>query len=109
MPVYEYLCSECGPFVAIRPMAEYDLPQPCDQCGEAAPRALLTAPAMSGMDATSRHAAATNERSANEPKRSKRHPSSCSCCSGKSRQKLTAEGVPAAKSFPSKRPWMIGH
>ena len=24
MPVYEYLCNECGPFTDMRPMAECD-------------------------------------------------------------------------------------
>ncbi len=108
MPVYEYLCPECGPFITTRPMAEFDLPQPCDICGEAAPRALLTAPAMSGLDPGRRHAAAVNERSANAPIRSNQHPASCGCCSAGARKQLTAETVPA-KSFPAQRPWMIGH
>ena len=108
MPVYEYLCADCGPFIAIRPMAEFEQPQPCEQCGGAAPRALLTAPAMSGLDAGRRHAGAVNERSAHAPKRGKRHPASCGCCSGGGRKKLSAEAV-TAKSFPTQRPWMIGH
>jgi putative FmdB family regulatory protein len=108
MPVYEYLCSDCGPFIAIRPMAEFEHPQPCEQCGEPAPRALLTAPAMSGLNAGRREAGAVNERSANAPKRAKRHPPSCGCCSGGGRRKLNAETV-SAKGFPAQRPWMIGH
>jgi putative FmdB family regulatory protein len=28
MPVYEYLCDDCGPFTDIRPMAECELPSP---------------------------------------------------------------------------------
>ena len=32
MPVYEYLCNDCGPFTDMRPMAECDLPQDCPQC-----------------------------------------------------------------------------
>ena len=108
MPVYDYLCSDCGPFTAMRPMLEFDQPQPCDECGEAAPRALLTAPAMFGSDLGRRRAAEVNERSAHEPKRAKRHPASCGCCSGGGGNKLRAEAM-AAKSFPAKRPWMIGH
>ena len=107
MPVYDYLCAACGPFSAVRPMAEYLQPQPCVQCGEAAPRALLTAPAMSGLDSVRRRSGAVNERSANAPMRAKRHPASCGCCSG-GRKNLVAEPV-AAKSFPAQRPWMIGH
>jgi putative FmdB family regulatory protein len=108
MPVYDYLCSDCGPFSAIRPMAEFDLPQLCEECGEAAPRALLTAPAMFGSDPGQRRAAEVNERSAHAPKRAKRHPASCGCCSGSGRKALKAEAV-GAKSFPAQRPWMISH
>ena len=107
MPVYEYLCADCGPFTAIRPMAEFDKPNVCEECGGTAPRALLTAPAMFGLDPGRRHAAAVNERSANAPTRTKRHPASCGCCS-KPTGKLSAEAV-TAKSFPASRPWMIGH
>jgi putative FmdB family regulatory protein len=32
MPVYEYLCDDCGPFTDVRPMAECDTPQDCPQC-----------------------------------------------------------------------------
>jgi putative FmdB family regulatory protein len=106
MPVYEYLCAECGPFIAIRPMAEFREPETCEECGKAAPRALLTAPAMSGMDSGRRRAKAVNERSANAPTRAKRHPASCGCCSGAG---LRKPGAQTAKSFPGKRPWMIGH
>ena len=108
MPVYEYLCADCGPFIAIRPMAEYQQPSTCDECGGAAPRALLTAPAMSGLDPGRRRAGAVNERSANAPTRAKRHPASCGCCSGSGRPK-SGLGAVTTKSFPTARPWMIGH
>ncbi|WP_428484744.1 FmdB family zinc ribbon protein [Rhodopila sp.] len=108
MPVYEYLCSECGPFTALRPMADFQRPQPCEGCGGSAPRALLTAPALSGVDPGRRRAGEVNERSANAPARARRHPASCGCCSGAGRKKPTAEAV-TAKSFPTQRPWMIGH
>ena len=105
MPSYEYLCPECGPFMALRPMSEFQLPQPCEDCGVPAPRALLSAPALSGIDSGQRRARETNERSANAPSRAKRHPASCGCCSG---GRLNASAA-AAKSFPAKRPWMISH
>jgi putative FmdB family regulatory protein len=108
MPVYEYLCADCGPFVAIHPMAEYQRPQPCEECGRTAPRALLTAPAMSGLDSVRRRAGAVNERSANAPKPAKRHPPSCGCCSDTGRKSLSADAI-APKTFPTQRPWMIGH
>jgi putative FmdB family regulatory protein len=108
MPVYDYLCPDCGPFTAIRPMAEFEQPQICEECGGAAPRALLTAPAFSGIDPGQRRAREVNERSSHAPKRATRHPASCGCCSGGGRKKLAADAV-AAKGFPAQRPWMIGH
>ncbi|MDT7953366.1 MAG: zinc ribbon domain-containing protein [Acetobacteraceae bacterium] len=106
MPVYEYLCGSCGPFSAMRPMSAYAAPAPCEGCGAAAPRALLTAPAFSGMDQGVRRAHATNERSANAPIQSRKHPPSCGCC--RPAGKRVAEAV-GAKSFPAARPWMISH
>ena len=47
MPNYEYECETCGPFMENRPMAEFDRPQPCPDCGDMAPR-LLTCPALGG-------------------------------------------------------------
>lgn len=112
MPVYEYLCEGCGPFTAIRPMAEYEKPQDCPACGKAAPRVLLTAPRMSMMSSASRAAHATNERSAHAPRSSKQgaHGAGCSCCSGKSLSKrIVKQSRDGSKSFPSARPWMISH
>src|SRR5882672_12586656 len=64
MPVYDYLCSDCGPFTDLRPMAESDAPLRCPGCGVLAPRAFLTAPHFAIMSAEGRLAHATNERSA---------------------------------------------
>lgn len=47
MPTYQYECEDCGPFSEVRPMSEYDRPQPCPDCGQDAPR-LLTVAAISG-------------------------------------------------------------
>src|SRR6202000_1826826 len=68
MPVYDYLCKECGPFTEMRPMAECDEPQDCPQCAGVSPRAILTAPNFFCMPSDRRKAHATNERSANAPK-----------------------------------------
>jgi putative FmdB family regulatory protein len=112
MPVYEYLCDDCGPFTQMRPMAQYDKAQKCPECGRRAPRAILTAPHFSAMAADRRQAHATNERSANEPKllSKTKHGSGCSCCSGsKKPSRLVNYGKNGAKSFPTSRPWMISH
>ncbi len=105
MPMYDYLCDACGPFTAIRPMAEFQAPHQCDGCGAEARRAMLTAPGLAGMDAGRRTAFATNERSAHAPTKAKHHPASCGCCKPTRR---VAESV-GAKSFPAARPWMISH
>ncbi len=115
MPVYEYLCEGCGPFTAVRPMSEYEKPQPCPDCGDKARRVLLTAPRFSTMSASLRLVHATNERSADKPTTlsalKSQHGSGCSCCSGLSNKKgrKTARAKNGAKSFPSARPWMISH
>jgi putative FmdB family regulatory protein len=112
MPVYDYLCEDCGPFTDIRAMAECELPHGCPHCGGAAPRAYLTAPNFSGLSAARRSAYATNERSANTPKtlssQKGSHGAGCACCSGKS-SRMTRRGKDGSKSFPTSRPWMISH
>jgi putative FmdB family regulatory protein len=112
MPVYDYLCGRCGPFTETRPMAEYDAAQDCPHCGEAAPRALLTAPHFAAISTERRLAHATNERSAHAPstllQMKSAHGAGCACCSGKSMRR-TKRGKNGAKSFPSARPWMISH
>ena len=108
MPVYDYQCPSCGPFSAIRAMADYAQPSPCDGCGEPAPRAVGSAPAIAGMNAELRRGLAVNERSRHEPRRSGgAHPSGCGCCSGAKRPAGGSAG--AAKSFVGRRPWMISH
>jgi putative FmdB family regulatory protein len=115
MPVYEYLCAACGPFTAIRPMAEYEKPHPCPECRRKAPRVLLTAPRFSAMSMELRAAHATNERSAAAPHTlsalKAQHGAGCACCSPLSSKKgrKTARGRNGAKSFPGARPWMISH
>jgi hypothetical protein len=37
-----------------------------------------------------------------------KHPSGCGCCSG-ARRGATVTAPNGAKSFPSRRPWMISH
>ena len=87
MPVYDYLCNDCGPFTDMRPMAECDAPQDCPQCESKSPRVILTAPNFFCMPSDKRKAHATNERSANAPKTVDQYKAShgpgCGCCSGK--------------------------
>ena len=77
MPTYEYECADCGPFTDVRPMAEYDRPQPCPDCGQEAPR-LLTAPSLGG---GAQEAVAAPTRA---------HPGGCACCMPR---RLSADAV----------------
>jgi putative FmdB family regulatory protein len=113
MPIYEYLCKSCGPFNAMRPMAEYELPLACPRCDASAPRVLLTAPSLAGMPSELRLAHATNERSAHAPRTLSAmkgmHGAGCACCSGKTSKRAVRRGRNGTKSFPTSRPWMISH
>ncbi len=108
MPSYDYICPDCGPFIACATMADFDRPADCPHCGSHSPRALLTAPILANMDKGRHHAFVTNERSADSPKRSGHGPG-CGCCSGAAKKKPsgTLYRPDGSKSFPAKRPWMI--
>ncbi|MGQ3671499.1 FmdB family zinc ribbon protein [Xanthobacter sp. TB0136] len=118
MPVYDYLCEDCGPFTQMHPMSACEEAQPCPECKAFSPRAFFTAPHIAGMDAGRRNAFSTNERSSNAPMsvgeygektaRAKSHGSGCGCCAPRM-QSRTRVGPGGAKSFPSARPWMISH
>jgi putative FmdB family regulatory protein len=117
MPVYDYLCVRCGPFSDLRPMAASALPQECPTCRQDAPRAFLTAPYFATMSTERRLAHAANERSASAPRAMsglrQTHGSGCRCCSSKSLSNEEGGGrganSSAAKSFPTRRPWMLSH
>jgi putative FmdB family regulatory protein len=116
MPTYDYACSHCGGFDALRRVAERDLPAPCPGCGAASPRVWLAAPRLAVLSEATRAALDTNERAANAPRSSRdadpyrrlRHPSGCACCTSGTRG-ATVKTASGAKVFPNKRPWMISH
>jgi putative FmdB family regulatory protein len=112
MPTYDYACPHCGPFEAVRRMAQRDEPAACPECSAPAARAWLTAPRLADMPADRRAAMATNERSTHAPEHSSnvlrsRHPAGCGCC--KSSAKADPSRPPLPKSFANRRPWMISH
>ena len=113
MPVYDYLCNECGPFTDMRPMAECDLPLACPQCEATSPRAILTAPNFFCMPSDRKRAHATNERSAHAPKTLDQYKAShgpgCGCCVSNKPARLMTKTRTGAKGFPTARPWMISH
>jgi putative FmdB family regulatory protein len=79
MPTYEYECADCGPFTDIRPIAEFDQPQPCPDCNTPAPR-LLTAPALGG----------GAQQTADGGASAGAHAGGCACCMPR---RLSAEAV----------------
>ena len=117
MPTYDYACSQCGPFEAVRRIAERDLPATCGGCGAASARAWIGAPNLADMPAARRLAMATNERASHAPQHSSqyRHSSGCGCCKTSggalagARARADGGQPKAAKSFAHKRPWMISH
>ena len=117
MPIYEYLCNDCGPFTDMRPMAECDLPQDCPQSETTSPRGILTPPPLSCLPAATRTAYATNEQGRHAPKTLDQykaaHGPGCGCCSSSSGKKkparLMTKTKSGAKGFPTARPWMISH
>ena len=117
MPTYDYACPACGGFDAFRSLSQRNEPAPCPDCGTASPRVIVSAPRLACVSAETRFAMDTNERARHEPRSSKaldgnysrlKHPAGCGCCST-SRKATTVRAPDGAKSFPSKRPWMISH
>lgn len=107
MPFYDYECRGCGPFTAFRPMAEYEAPLACPDCGALSPRVLLTAPRLGGTDRALLAAHAVNERSAHAPRSSSAgHGAGCGCCAPRPAAKASP---PEPKGFAGRRPWMISH
>ncbi|HLT26283.1 MAG TPA: zinc ribbon domain-containing protein [Zeimonas sp.] len=112
MPVYDYLCRDCGAFSARRPMMEAALPMPCPTCEGQSPR-VIAAPQLNLMSEIRRRVDARNEKSAHAPEvvhRSAHEPAG-RCSHGHSHGGDGARRpahVHAHARTPS-RPWMIGH
>jgi len=73
MPSYDYECEGCGPFTAMRPMAQYRDPCACPECGALAERTLASAPGIASGNAS------LPGRSEPGPA-TKAHPAGCGCC-----------------------------
>ena len=95
MPSYDYECEGCGPFTAMRPMAQYRDPCVCPECGVPAGRTLISAPGIACGNA------GPPRRSDPRPTATA-HPRSCGCCmrrwplprglSGRGARVFTAQG-----------------
>ncbi len=76
MPTYEYTCKKHGLFKAMAPLADFEKPQDCPECGKAAPRNLLSSPLVSSHGNTSPKARQTGHKG-----RKVKHAAGCPCCS----------------------------
>ena len=100
MPLYEYICRDCGPFTEIEKMARASEPMPCPSCEQLAPRG-ISAPFLANMDPNNRVAHQRNELSSHEPKVGKPTKHDHSHGHGHSHRKV--------HGHKGSRPWMIGH
>lgn len=106
MPLYDYLCANCGEFSDFAPVSKAALPMSCPDCGVDAPR-IIAAPALALMPQGLRQAYGRSEKSAHEPSSlSKR---GCGCHGAHTCE--TGGSIPAFKASTNvaTRPWMLGH
>jgi putative FmdB family regulatory protein len=81
MPIYDYRCDRCGPFTAMQPMARFQAPRACPECGVPASRTIVSAPAIAGVRATGlRSADPVQPGGAYLRQSSAAHASGCGCC-----------------------------
>jgi len=109
MPIYEYECRKCGPFLKMRPVAECALPENCPACGAISLKRFPIVNLQS-MRAENRTAWERNERSAHAP-----HVCGAGCGHQSGDRGLKPAKPKSAKPrFESSkkansRPWMLGH
>lgn len=120
MPLYEFECSTCGVFTALRRTSDSGLSAQCEECGCDSPR-ILSVPRLAIMGKVQRSAHERNERAAHEPRTGRR--SSCGCTGTHLCKSGSGNGKPAApkvnavtgtlalqmQTKKTARPWMVGH
>lgn len=110
MPLYEYHCGDCGPFSAWGVMDAPYAPSACPSCGDAAQRR-ISAPNLALMSSSTRQAHQRNERSAHEPRQTRR--AGCGCHGAHTCSTAGAKTDHSTKlqrqTKPNARPWMLGH
>jgi len=118
VPIYDYNCEQCGSFTELKKMSESDMAVDCPSCGNASDR-VITAPQLAILGKAQRNAYERNEKSAHEPKMTRR--SSCGCsgthtCSTSSNKSSKQSDKAVAKNNgfemqtkKTARPWMLGH
>lgn len=111
MPIYEYQCDRCGTFSNSIPMSRAAEPAACPECGAGSPR-IISAPFVAGLSMPLRQAWERNERSAHEPRVSRK--SACGCrgahtCRPAAEPSRVAGAALQASTRTHSRPWMLGH
>ena len=97
MPVYEYICDECGSFNENRPITEYSEPYPCPSCGRLAKRNSICTPLILSKRSDARAILRAEAHS-------KRYGfAACQCCSGLSSSFSASPMTPSPESFSSDR------
>ncbi|MEM1075423.1 MAG: zinc ribbon domain-containing protein [Pseudomonadota bacterium] len=105
MPVYDYVCRECGVFQKSAPISQFDAPCACPSCGAVSPRA-LTVPQLSKVSSFARRAHDINQRSSDSPMRAKANGLQPTGPRIKSKARYHADG---SRSLGGHRPWMLSH
>jgi len=107
MPVYEYVCPECETyFTELKRVSDFNSQSHCPECNTIANK-VISAPRLNIMRQEIRHAHATNERSANEPK--VKHICGAHCSHDHHKKQSKSQPEPAYKQQLNRRPWMLGH
>ena len=114
MPLYNYECKACGPFMSFHLMDDRNTPTSCPDCRRVA-RRVVSAPNLAMMNSNTRKAHAINERSRYEPRVSDSRTghncgTGCGCKPSKRKPARKPDGTPALHApRQGNRPWMLGH
>jgi len=117
MPLYDYVCRQCGEFTAWGSIQHSSDDAACPDCGQDS-RRVISAPRLAVMSPQSRVAHERNEKSANEPMHRRRSSCGCTgshtCGSASTGAASTAESAAAKPALQRQtkgnaRPWMLGH
>lgn len=103
MPVYEFLCENCGPFEKRRDLAQASQPLDCPTCQSQATR-IYSAPSLYKTSPAERIARSRNEKSAHEPRVEQRVINN----NGEPPTPKKHHHHPTHHHEPH-RPWMLGH
>lgn len=114
MPLYDYRCPQHGLFEELVPGTAGAGLHPCPSCGAPAARVIAAPHTLLDMDPGRRDAFARNERSRHEPRvhaagSHSGHGPGCGCGAGPPTRGRALRLADGSRSFPARRPWMIGH